>query len=96
MHCHTSESWSRWRWRISSARTTPTTACCAFSALPARAYEYAQWKCAKVYPDYHIEVEHAYYSVPYSDVIANDKHACLSGSVARKPSIRSQATAILK
>ena len=37
----------------------------ALKALPARAYEYAQWKRAKVHPDYHIEVEHAYYSVPY-------------------------------
>jgi transposase len=37
----------------------------ALQALPARAYEYGQWKCAKVHPDYHIEVEHAYYSVPY-------------------------------
>jgi transposase len=37
----------------------------ALKALPARAYEYAQWKLAKVHPDYHIEVEHAYYSVPY-------------------------------
>ena len=37
----------------------------ALKALPPRAYEYAQWKLAKVHPDYHIEVEHAYYSVPY-------------------------------
>lgn len=37
----------------------------ALKALPPRAYEYAQWKCAKVHPDYHIEFEHAYYSVPY-------------------------------
>lgn len=34
--------------------------------LPVRAYEFAQWKYAKVHPDYHIEVEHAYYSVPYT------------------------------
>jgi len=40
----------------------------ALKALPARAYEYAQWKCAKVYPDYHIEFEHAYYSVPYRHI----------------------------
>jgi transposase len=40
----------------------------ALKALPARAYEYAQWKCAKVHPDYHIEVEHAYYSVPYRHI----------------------------
>ncbi|MET0986464.1 MAG: IS21 family transposase, partial [Steroidobacteraceae bacterium] len=37
----------------------------ALKPLPARAYEYGQWKCAKVHPDYHIEVEQAYYSVPY-------------------------------
>ncbi|NJO13452.1 MAG: IS21 family transposase [Gammaproteobacteria bacterium] len=40
----------------------------ALQALPARAYEYAQWKCAKVHPDYHIEFEHAYYSVPYQHI----------------------------
>ncbi len=37
----------------------------ALKPLPAQAYEYAQWKQAKVHPDYHIEVERAYYSVPY-------------------------------
>lgn len=40
----------------------------ALKALPPRAYEYAQWKLAKVHPDYHIEVEHAYYSVPYQHI----------------------------
>jgi len=40
----------------------------ALQALPARPYEYAQWKCAKVHPDYHIEVERAYYSVPYRHI----------------------------
>jgi transposase len=40
----------------------------ALRALPVRAYEYAQWKCAKVHPDYHIEVEHAYYSVPHKHI----------------------------
>lgn len=40
----------------------------ALKALPRRAYEYAQWKCAKVHPDYHIELEHAYYSVPYRHI----------------------------
>lgn len=38
----------------------------ALKPLPARVYEYAQWKYAKVHPDYHVEVEHAYYSVPYT------------------------------
>ncbi len=37
----------------------------ALRALPARAYEFARWKQAKVHPDYHIEVERAYYSVPF-------------------------------
>ena len=40
----------------------------ALQPLPARTYEYAQWKCAKVHPDYHIEVAHAYYSVPYQHI----------------------------
>jgi transposase len=40
----------------------------ALRALPPRAYEYGQWKCAKVHPDYHIEIEHAYYSVPYKHI----------------------------
>lgn len=38
----------------------------ALRALPAQAYEFATWRCAKVHPDYHIQVEHAYYSVPYT------------------------------
>ena len=38
----------------------------ALRPLPARAYEFARWKQAKVHPDYHIEVEHAYYSVPFT------------------------------
>ena len=37
----------------------------ALRALPARAYEFGEWKKAKVHPDYHIEVNRAYYSVPY-------------------------------
>jgi transposase len=37
----------------------------ALRPLPARAYEFAQWQQARVHPDYHIEVERAYYSVPY-------------------------------
>jgi transposase len=34
--------------------------------LPAAAYEFATWKKAKVHLDYHVEVERAYYSVPYA------------------------------
>jgi transposase len=33
--------------------------------LPARRYEYAQWKRAKVHIDYHIEIERHAYSVPH-------------------------------
>ena len=40
----------------------------ALKALPPRAYEYAQWKVARVHPDYHIEIEQAYYSVPYKHI----------------------------
>jgi transposase len=34
-------------------------------ALPAQPYEYATWKQATVNIDYHVEVDHHYYSVPY-------------------------------
>lgn len=34
--------------------------------LPVEAYEYAEWKKARVHIDYHVEVERHYYSVPYS------------------------------
>ena len=37
----------------------------ALRALPVRAYEFGEWRRAKVHPDYHIEVCRAYYSVPY-------------------------------
>lgn len=33
--------------------------------LPKRPYEYAEWLTAKVNIDYHIEVDHHYYSVPF-------------------------------
>ena len=33
--------------------------------LPATAYEYAEWKKARVHIDYHIEVQRHYYSVPH-------------------------------
>lgn len=38
----------------------------ALKPLPARAYEFATWKKAKVHLDYHVEIERAYYSVPYA------------------------------
>lgn len=37
----------------------------ALRPLPHRPYEFATWKKAKVHLDYHVEVERAYYSVPY-------------------------------
>jgi transposase len=37
----------------------------AMRALPLRAYEFGEWRKAKVHPDYHVEVGRAYYSVPY-------------------------------
>jgi transposase len=37
----------------------------ALKALPARPYAFATWKKARVHLDYHVEVERAYYSVPY-------------------------------
>ncbi len=36
----------------------------ALAPLPATAFEYAEWKSAKVHPDYHVEVDKAFYSVP--------------------------------
>lgn len=38
----------------------------ALQPLPERPYAFARWKQAKVHVDYHIEVERAYYSVPYT------------------------------
>jgi len=37
----------------------------ALKALPDAPYEYAQWKRAKIHPDYHVEIDRHYYSVPY-------------------------------
>jgi len=37
----------------------------ALKPLPEKPYEYADWKKAIVNIDYHIEVDHHYYSVPY-------------------------------
>ncbi len=37
----------------------------AMKPLPERRYEYAEWEKHKVNIDYHIEVDHHYYSVPY-------------------------------
>jgi transposase len=37
----------------------------ALRPLPPKGYQFATWKKAKVHLDYHVEVERAYYSVPY-------------------------------
>jgi transposase len=37
----------------------------ALSPLPARPYEFAAWKRARVNIDYHVQVDGAFYSVPY-------------------------------
>lgn len=37
----------------------------ALKPLPATKYEFAQWKIARVHPDYHVELEGHYYSAPY-------------------------------
>jgi transposase len=37
----------------------------ALKPLPEKPYEYADWKKATVNIDYHIEIDHHYYSVPY-------------------------------
>jgi len=40
----------------------------ALHPLPVTAFEYADWKKAMVGPDYHVEVERHYYSVPHTHV----------------------------
>ena len=37
----------------------------ALMPLPANRYEVAHWKACRVNIDYHVEIEHNYYSVPY-------------------------------
>jgi transposase len=51
--------------------------------LPARRYEYTEWKIgAKVHQDHHIEVGRAYYSVHYT-LIGERVDACLSGGTMK-------------
>lgn len=38
----------------------------ALAPLPTIAFEYAEWKRAKVHPDYHVEVDKCFYSVPHA------------------------------
>lgn len=49
--------------------------------IPARAYEFAEWKKARVHIDYHVEVQGHFYSVPHS-------------LVTRELDVRMTATAI--
>lgn len=37
----------------------------ALVPLPATPFDYAEWKSAKVHPDYHVEVDKTFYSVPH-------------------------------
>ncbi|HVN81140.1 MAG TPA: IS21 family transposase [Terriglobia bacterium] len=37
----------------------------ALKPLPMAPFEFAEWKTARVHPDYHVEVDRHYYSVPY-------------------------------
>lgn len=37
----------------------------ALAPLPAAPFEYAEWKTARVHPDYHVEVDKTFYSVPH-------------------------------
>jgi transposase len=37
----------------------------ALKPLPAHPFEYAEWKSAKVHPDYHVQVDKTFYSVPH-------------------------------
>jgi transposase len=37
----------------------------ALAPLPPTFFEYAEWKPAKVHPDYHVEADKAFYSVPH-------------------------------
>jgi transposase len=37
----------------------------ALAPLPGVPFEYAEWKSAKVHPDYHVEVDKTFYSVPH-------------------------------
>jgi transposase len=37
----------------------------ALATLPAVPFEYAEWKTARVHPDYHVEVDKTFYSVPH-------------------------------
>ena len=50
----------------------------ALKPLPVESYVYAEWKKARVYVDYHVEVEGHYYSVPYQIVTEPQVEARIS------------------
>lgn len=37
----------------------------ALASLPDNPFEYCKWKTAKVHPDYHVDVDKTFYSVPH-------------------------------
>jgi hypothetical protein len=37
----------------------------ALAPLPGVPFEYAEWKSAKVHPDYHVEIDKTFYSAPH-------------------------------
>ena len=49
----------------------------ALRPLPARPYEYQEWKKARVSIDYHVEVDRHYYSVPYQ-LLGAQVEVCLT------------------
>jgi transposase len=51
----------------------------ALRPLPAESYRFAYWNKAKVNIDYHVEVEHHYYSVPYQ-LVGQEVEVRLSAS----------------
>ena len=52
----------------------------ALQALPFEAYSFGHWKKARVNIDYHVAVEHCFYSVPYA-LIRQEVEVRLSGQV---------------
>ena len=51
----------------------------ALRPLPEQRYVCAEWSRAKVHGDYHVEVDHHYYSVPYQ-LVGEELEVCLTAS----------------
>jgi transposase len=49
----------------------------ALKPLPSQPYQYAEWHKARVNIDYHVEVDHHYYSVPYQ-LLRQEVEVCLT------------------